>query len=105
MTLNALLAQWIDWLQDARKMSPHTVAAYQADLRQFLAFQNEHLGKNISTEDLLNLTVRDFRAWLAHRSSQEYEHRSTSRALSVIRSFFRFLNKMGHPLNAALTTI
>lgn len=105
MTLPLLLTQWIDWLQDARKMSPHTVAAYKGDIQQFLAFQNGHHGKVLSIEDLTHLTIRDFRAWLAYRSGQRYEHRSTARALSVIRSFFRFLTKHGHASNPALASI
>lgn len=103
--LSALLAQWVEWLQDARKMSPHTVAAYEADIRQFLAFQKAHQGKEISVDDLTTLAVRDFRAWLACRSEEQYEHRSTARALSVIRSFFRFLAKRGYPSNTALPNI
>jgi integrase/recombinase XerC len=105
MIPSVLFAQWVDWLKDAKKLSEHTVAAYENDLRQFLAFQNEHLGKNIVIEDLINLKVRDFRAWLAFRSTKQYDHRSTARALSVIRNFFRYLTKIGYPTNSALGTI
>ncbi|MDF3034136.1 MAG: recombinase XerC [Alphaproteobacteria bacterium] len=105
MPPSLLLSQWIDWLQDARKMSPHTVAAYEGDIRQFLTFQNIHQGKNLSVEELTRLTVRDFRAWLAGRSSEGYGHRSTARALSVTRSFFRFLAKQGYAPNTALASI
>lgn len=105
MTLPVLLVEWTDWLQDARKMSPHTIEAYEGDIKQFLVFQNSHHGKNLSTEDLINLSVRDFRAWLAYRSAADYEHRSTARALSVIRSFFKFLTKYGHPPCTALAGI
>src|SRR5271170_2386172 len=105
MSLSVLLTDWIRWLQDSRKMSGHTVAAYEADLHQFLAFQKEHQGKKLEVEDLITLTVRDFRAWLAYRSGETYEHRSTARALSVIRSFFRFLTKNGCAPNTALESI
>lgn len=105
MTLSLLLANWISWLQDARHMSPHTVAAYEIDIQQFLSFQNGHYGRSVSIEDLANLTIRDFRAWLAYRSAEGYEHRSTARALSVVRSFFRFLSRQGHPPNSALASL
>lgn len=105
MSLAALLTEWIDWLQDARKVSPHTVEAYKGDMREFLAFQSAHHGKNLSIEELINLSVRDFRAWLASRSAKEYEHRSTARALSVIRSFFRYLAKHDYPPCTALAAI
>ena len=105
MTLAILLVNWTRWLQDVRKMSPHTVAAYEGDLQQFLAFQRDHQGKSLSIEDLTKLNIRDFRAWLAYRSGEGYEHRSTARALSVIRSFFRFLVKNGYSSNTALENI
>lgn len=102
MTLTVMITQWINWLKDARQMSLHTVEAYERDIQQFLVFQNGHQGKILTIEDLMKLTLRDFRAWLAYRSSEEYEHRSTARALSVIRSFFRFLTKHGYPPNTIL---
>ncbi|MGV8948131.1 MAG: tyrosine recombinase XerC [Candidatus Paracaedibacter sp.] len=105
MTLPAHFTEWIDWLQDARKVSSHTVEAYEGDMRQFLNFQNAHHGKNLSVEELINLSVRDFRAWLAHRSAKDYEHRSTARALSVVRSFFRYLMKHDYPVCSALAVI
>lgn len=103
--VQSVLPDWLCWLKDARKMSPHTVGAYEADIRQFLTFQTTHQGKILTIDDLTSLTVRDFRAWLAHRAGAKYEHRSTARALSVVRSFFRFLTKQGHPPNPALASI
>lgn len=105
MTLPVLFAHWVQWLQDARQMSLHTVEAYEGDMRHFLAFQNGHYGETLSIEGLVNLKVRDFRAWLAHRAKEGYSHRSTARALSVVRGFFRFLTKEGHPANEALASM
>lgn len=105
MSVPVLIAQWIEWLQDARKMSHYTVTAYERDIQQFLVFQNGHQAKEVSAQDLTNLTIRDFRAWLAYRSQEGYEHRSTARALSVVRSFYRFLTKKGFTANTALPSI
>jgi integrase/recombinase XerC len=104
-TVQDLKEKWIDWLQDARKMSPHTVAAYESDLLQFLSFQGNHVGNDLSLAELTTLTVRDFRAWLSFRAGEGYEHRSTARALSVVRNFFRFLTKNDYPPNTALESI
>jgi len=100
-----LLLSWIQWLQAARNMSVHTVAAYEGDMQQFLAFQNGHHGKALSLDDLIALQIQDFRAWLAERSREGYEHRSTARALSVVRNFFKYLTKQGYPPNPALAAI
>lgn len=105
MAFPVLLREWVDWLQNVRNVSPHTVEAYEGDLKQFWTFQNGHYGKDLTIEDLLGLSVRDFRAWLAYRSTKEYGHRSTARALSVVRSFYKFLMKQGHPPCAALASI
>lgn len=105
MNTSIPLTQWFRWLQDARKMSSHTVAAYEVDLQQFVAFQNGHYGKNLSAEELSNLTVRDFRAWLTYRSKEKYSSRSTARALSAVRNFFGFLATRGFPPNTALANI
>jgi integrase/recombinase XerC len=105
VSVAALLGEWANWLKNLRKMSPHTLAAYQSDVQHFLAFQNNHHGKMLAVDEVDTLTVRDFRAWLAFRSTQDYEHRSTARALSVVRSFYRFLTRQGRPANAAIAVI
>jgi integrase/recombinase XerC len=102
---SSLLLPWTQWLQAARKMSMHTVDAYESDMQQFLAFQNGHHGKVLSFDDLTTLQIQDFRAWLADRSGKGYEHRSTARALSVVRNFFKYLTKQGYPPNPALAAI
>jgi len=86
-------------------MSSHTIGAYETDIRQFLDFQNAHQGKELSTEELRVLSLRDFRAWLVYRAERGYKNRSTARALSVVRSFFRFLAKCGYPTNTALASL
>src|SRR3954466_6257070 len=93
MTQIPQLSAWTQWMQDVRKMSSHTVKAYEADVRNFLAFQNAHHGQILTIDDICVLTLRDFRAWLVQRASEGYENRSTARALSVIRAFFRYLAK------------
>ncbi|MBM3468143.1 MAG: tyrosine recombinase XerC [Alphaproteobacteria bacterium] len=105
MTNHSLYIQWTCWLKDIRKMSSHTVKAYEKDLQQFLEFQNNHYNKKLPFEELHTLTIQDFRAWLAYRSKEGYEHRSTARALSVIRNFFRFLSKQGYASNTGLASI
>lgn len=105
MTLSKLLTEWLCWLQDVRKVSSHTVEAYEGDMRQFLVFQTSHQGKELTVQNLVNFSIRDFRSWLAYRASEGYEHRSTARALSVVRSFFKFLTKYGYPPCTALAGI
>jgi integrase/recombinase XerC len=88
--LAAIVAAWVDWLANERRASGHTIEAYRRDLVGFLAFVTEHLGEPPSVARLEGLALVDFRAWLARRAFDGRQPTSTARALSVVRSFFRW---------------
>ena len=67
--LGAVVADWLQWLRDERRSSPHTVDAYVRDLVAFLSFLSQHQGGSTTLADLEALGARDFRAWLARRAS------------------------------------
>jgi integrase/recombinase XerC len=96
------VAAWRDWLAHERRAAPHTRAAYGRDLAAFLAFTAEHLGGPPGLRDLERLAPADFRAWLARRAAAGLKRTSTARALSVVRGFFRHLERTGRARNAAL---
>ncbi|MBI3452847.1 MAG: site-specific integrase, partial [Rhodospirillales bacterium] len=100
-------AAWRAWLAVERRVSPHTLAAYARDLAAFFAFLAGHLGKPAGLGDLAALRTADFRAWLAIRHRQKLSVVSSARALSVVRGFFRWLDRrrLAHNPNlAALRT-
>jgi len=99
------IAAWQAWLGGERRLSPHTAAAYGADLAAFLDFLAEHLGETPDLGDLAALRAADFRAWLARRAAGGGARSSAARAMSVLRSFFRFLDRRGLARNAALATV
>jgi integrase/recombinase XerC len=100
--LSSLTAQWEDWLFLQRRLSSHTLLAYRHDLGQFLSFITLYLSEEISPSLLASLKIQDFRAWLADRHAKNYTPRSTARALSVIRNFFKYLEKFGYHNTAIL---
>ena len=76
-------------------MSPHTVAAYDSDLSQFLTFAAAHLGKphvDLAPGDLDLGAIRGFLARL-HKDGQS--RASAARKLSALRTFTRFLRRNG----------
>jgi len=105
LDLTEAVAGWCRWLAAERYYSRHTLAAYRRDLGDFLLFMSGHLGDRIALDDLAGLRASDFRAWLAACADRGLQASSTARALSVVRSFFRWLEKRGLADNAALDTI
>ena len=93
---------WWGWLADQRRASPHTLAAYQRDLADFLGFLTEHRGGPIDLTGLGGLGQTDFRAYLARLMDQGKAKTSIARALSVLRGFFRFLERRGLASNGTI---
>ena len=96
---------WLKSLQSERRMAAKTIEAYARDLGQFAGFMAGHLGEAPGNRALAELTVSDFRAFLARRRRQGAESRTLARQLSSLRSFYRFAEKRGLFRNAALSAI
>nr|WP_255448565.1 tyrosine recombinase XerC [Telmatospirillum sp. J64-1] len=96
---------WRTWLADERRASSHTLDGYGRDLAAFLTFLAEHLGETPRLEDLSALTPADFRAFLARRSGEGISRSSVARGMSTLRSFFRFLDRLGKVHNPAVEAV
>jgi integrase/recombinase XerC len=101
----AAIAAWQDWLVSEKRASAHTVAAYGGDLARFFDFLAEHLGGMPDLATLGALRAADFRAYLARRAADDAARSSTARAMSVLRQFFRFLDRNGLVHNPALAAV
>lgn len=101
-SLSSALEAWEEWLADIKRSSNHTVVSYKNDISHFLQFASEHLGGKVGFSELQNLENKDIRAWLAARLTWGYEASSNARALSVVKGFFRYLEKQGKIKNAAV---
>ena len=95
------ITRWQEWFAHVRRGSAHTLISYANDIRHFCEFLSDHLGARVSVDALSRLEVRDIRAWLAHRAP-DYENTSTARALSTVKSFYRYLEKEGMLTNSAI---
>jgi len=94
--------EWRRWLAHEKRASGHTINAYCRDLGAFLTFLQNHLGAPPRLGDLEGLTAADFRAWMARRASDGLGRSSTARAMSVLRGFFRWLERNGYGANHAI---
>lgn len=99
------IARWQSWLSGERRLSSNTLAGYGSDLALFLEFLALHRGETPCLDTIAALTPADFRAYLARRATDGIERSSSARALSALRSFFRFLDRRGLAKNAALAAI
>lgn len=103
--LQAALSAWRGWLADERRVSAHTLDGYGRDLAAFLGFLSDHLGGEPRLADLAVLKPADFRSFLAKRSSEGLGRTSMARAMSSLRSFFRYLDRNLQIHNPALGTV
>jgi integrase/recombinase XerC len=94
-SLAALAREWIQALVAERRASAHTIAAYERDLRQFLAFATAHFGATTTLQAFADLETSDLRAFLAARRSAGVGSRSLMRQLAGLRSFAGFLERNG----------
>ncbi|MDZ4654571.1 MAG: tyrosine recombinase [Coriobacteriia bacterium] len=84
-----LADRFLDHLSVVRNMSPHTVRAYAADMRQFLDWCERN------SYDPLTLKHRQLRGYLAELDLARYERRTIARKTSTLRSFYVFLQTQG----------
>jgi integrase/recombinase XerC len=101
----AEVVRWLAYLGSERRMSPKTVEAYGRDVRQFLAFLGEHLGRRATLAALTRLEPLDVRAFMAARRAEGIASRSLMRMLAGARSFARFLERNGKGTIGALTAV
>ena len=99
------IAAWQSWLETERRLSVHTGAAYMRDLKLFLDFLVEHQGGLADLAALEGLGHGDFRSYLAQRAMNDRARSSTARALSVLRGFFRFLERTDRARNGAIGAV
>jgi integrase/recombinase XerC len=89
------IAQYLQHLAAERRLSPHTVAAYQRDLA--------NLSRLTVGKPLDELEVTDIRGAIVKLRSQSLASASVARQLSSWRGFFSFAcRRLGYPRNPCL---
>jgi integrase/recombinase XerC len=86
---NPDLSDFVAFLAKERNDSPHTVKAYARDVADFAAFCARYYGGTWSWAGVDRLAVR---GWLGAMQQRGLAKRSAARALSALRTFYRFLD-------------
>lgn len=89
------LHQFDDWIRFEKNYSEHTRRGYLSEVRFFLEFLSEHLGKEPSLNDLSEQKITDFRSYMARLATKGSSNTSRSRALSSLRTYYEWLDKNG----------
>lgn len=87
--LERCIREFMAHLRGERRASPHTVAAYQRDLKQLVAFLGERLGH---APALVEVDKLGLRAWLAELT-RLHGTSTIARKLASVRAFFRYSSR------------
>jgi integrase/recombinase XerC len=83
------IERFTQYLHFEKRFSPHTVSAYQQDLNQFNDFITSR------ELDLADITQQDVRGWMLELMEGGCGAKTINRKLSVLRSFYKFLEREG----------
>ena len=89
--MNEVIVEFINYLTQAKNYSAHTAIAYETDIRDFIKFYENFISADVFVKDLSRVDTIAFRSWLADRQKRDLSHKSTARALSSVRGFYKFL--------------
>jgi integrase/recombinase XerC len=89
------LREFLDYLRLNRNVSPHTVAAYDSDLSQLLAFAAVHHGVRRSQLEPGQLDLATIRGFMAAMHKDGQSRPTVARKLSALRTFTKFLRREG----------
>lgn len=83
---------FIDYLKFEKRVSSHTVTAYQNDLEQFVAYVKDNLGM----VKLSDITAADIRTWIITLlEDNNHTARTVNRKLSSLKAYYRYMIKVG----------
>ena len=99
------MGRWLDHERALNDAARNTLTAYQGDVLGFLAFMQGHHAEAQGLGAIARVTVSDMRAWMAHERARGLSARSLARALSAVKSFYRWLSvREGFEPTAVLST-
>ncbi len=98
------VADFIEYLTQTKKYSAHTAAAYEFDLADFSDFLMRYNGAaNLGA--VAGADTVCLRAWMADRARRGQAAKSTARALSSVRGFYKYLSRYRGIQNDAIGLI
>ena len=81
--------RFLSFIENEKRYSSLTVAAYKCDLGQFVAYVAEHY--EINSIDLV--THQMIRSWIVNMIENQISSRSVNRKIATLKSYYKFLIK------------
>lgn len=103
--MNEIIAEFTDYLLNTKNYSTHTASAYENDIKDFVIFLSHFDNGKVDLTDVARADTFAFRGWLANRAKRELTHKSTARALSSLRTFYKWLARYKNIQNDAIGLI
>lgn len=103
--MNDIIGEFNDYLLNTKNYSTHTATAYESDIRDFTNFFARFNDGHVELNDIAKCDTFSFRAWMADRAKRELTHKSTARALSSLRTFYKWLARYKNIQNDAIALI
>ena len=97
--LQNIVKEWQTYLELQKNYSKNTREAYLNDITAYFAFisnycHNTHyLEESVSLKSVSLVDIRLIRSWLSDRRFSDYKASSSVRALSSVKSFYKYLEK------------
>lgn len=82
-----VIKQFFNYIQYEKRLSSHTVIAYQGDLNQF----SEFLKHSFEEFNLLNVRSNHIRSWIIKLIEDKDASSTVNRKISCLKSFYKFL--------------
>jgi len=85
-----MIEKWIEYLRHERGYSEHTLISYRHDMEEFISFIHEYNAAPVQLCDIIGADIQLMRSWLSKRKNSNFSNASNGRALSGIKSFYKF---------------
>lgn len=88
--MDNLIEKFLEYLEKEKNYSKETIRAYQNDLLQF----KEYIIDRENIDNLLKVNYEIIRNFIGYLLKYGYDKKSTSRKLSTLKSFYKFLKSI-----------
>ena len=100
--MQEIIDEFCNYLTKTRNYSNHTAMAYGTDIDDFIKFYARFNDGDVHIGDLSRADTVCFRSWLADRQRRGLSFKSTARALSALRGFYKYIDKNYNIKNDAI---